>query len=178
MKKAFLEAGRIINTHGIRGEIKFEHWCDSPDVLKKVKVLYLDAEGTKPLHISASREHNRFLLIQFEEIDDLDKASAYKQRILYVSRDDIPLPEDSVFIDDLFGLPVYDANTGACYGKVTDVFNRGAGDIYEIKNGEKTYLFPAVPEFLVSVDTDDKIVINPPKGIFDSDEIKIEETNE
>lgn len=178
MKKAFLEAGRIINTHGIRGEIKFEHWCDSPNALKKVKTLYLDSNGTKPLHISSSREHNRFLLIQFEEINDLDTASAYKQRILYVSRDDIPLPNGSVFVDDLIGLPVYNADTNAFYGKITDVFNRGAGDIYEITNDKQTYLFPAVPEFLVNVDTDDKITILPPKGLFDDEGIKVENDTE
>ncbi len=164
-----MEAGRIINTHGIAGEVKFEHWCDSADVLKNVKVMYSDPEGKRPLNVSSVRMQNKFLLIRFAEIHDMNEAMRWKQKILYVSRDDIKVPEGSVFIEDLIGLPVTDDATGRRYGFISDVFNRGAGDIYEIKDGEKTYLFPAVSEFIVSADVESEIRIKPPKGIFDED---------
>jgi len=170
LKKEILEAGRIINTHGVRGEIKFEHWCDSPESLKGVKLLFLDAEGQKPLHITSVRTQNKFLLIKFEEINDLNTASLYKQRTLYVSRNDIKVSDGAVFIEDLIGLPVFDSETGRLYGHIKDVFNRGAGDIYEIEAENGSYLFPAVPEFLISVDTEKGVTIKPPKGIFDDEE--------
>ena len=90
---------------------------------------------------------NKFLLIRFAEIRDMNEAMRWKQKILYVSRDDIKVPEGSVLIEDLIGLPVVDDATGKEYGVITDVFNRGANDIYEIKGASGTYLFPAVSEF-------------------------------
>ncbi|MEA4831869.1 Ribosome maturation factor RimM [bioreactor metagenome] len=169
MIKQYLEAGRIVNTHGLSGEVKVEHWCDSAETALAIKQFFLDDRGIEALDVVNSRQQGTLLLISFDKIDHVDKAMALKNKTLYADRKNIPIPDGAVFISDILGLEVIDAATGKIYGKLTDVFNKGANDVYEIKSGEKTYLFPAVKEFIAKIDTSAGIFISPPKGIFDSE---------
>ncbi|MDD6313224.1 MAG: ribosome maturation factor RimM [Firmicutes bacterium] len=166
MKKQYLEAGRIINTHGVRGEVKFEHWCDDISSLDCVDVLWLDDRGESPLHITSRRRHQGFILFTFEEITSVEQARTFKTKTLFVNRDDLGLPEGTVFQADLIGLPVTDADSGTLYGHICDIYNRGASDIYEIQSGGRTYLFPAAKEFIVSTDSEKGVAVRPPKGLF------------
>lgn len=166
--KQFLPIGRIINTHGVRGEMKLDVWCDSFDSLKNVKTVYLDEAGEKPLTLKSRRIHGNFMLITVEGVDSLEAALRYKSKQLYAHRDLIPKAEGAYFIADLIGLTVYDNQSGEEIGKVTDVFNRGASDILEVKrqNGKEA-LIPMVKEFILSVDTEKGISVKVVEGLLD-----------
>lgn len=168
MKKQFLEAGKVLRTHGIRGEVRFMHWCDSPEVLKKVPVLYFDSQGTKPLKIVSRRLHGDMILFGFEGYDSPESARALVNRVLFADRDQLVVPEGATFISDLIGLDLIDDADGSIIGKITDVVNRGSCDLYlvDLGGGREEY-FPAVKEFIVSKDLDAGIRVRVPEGLFD-----------
>lgn len=143
-------------------------WCDGIDALKKVKTVFTDNEGKNALALTGKRIHGNFLLITLEGVESIEQAMRYKGKELYAKRGDIPKSEDSYFIADLIGLTVYNAQTNGIIGKVSDVFNRGAGDILEIKReGAKDALVPMVKDFMVKIQLDDGIYINVLEGLLD-----------
>lgn len=167
MKKQFLEAGRIVGTHGVRGEMRVEPWCDSAEFLKKLKRLYFD-EGRADAGLVASRVHKSFLLVRLEGVENATQADLYRGRVLYLDRNDVRLPENRYFVSDLIGLSVIDDATGTVYGTVQDVFETGANNVYRIAGpaGEE-YLFPAVDEMIARTDIDGgKLFVRPIPGIF------------
>lgn len=169
-KKQYLECAQIINTHGVRGDVKLESLCDSPKVLADLKRVFLKEAGVykeiKVLHTSIFKS---FVLATLEGVDDMDKAMALKGKTLYASRDDFHLEEGDYFIVDLIGLDVIDHESGKVYGRVTDVINRGASDIYVVKteNGER--MMPAVEEFVKAVDLDKGIFVKTIPGLLSDD---------
>lgn len=167
MKKQFLEAGRIVGTHGVRGEMRVEPWCDSAEFLKKIKHLYFD-EGRTDAGLLASRVHKSLLLIRLQGVESATQADLYRGRVLYLNRDDVRLPKNRYFISDLIGLSVLDDATGTVYGTVQEVFPTGANNVYRIVNekGEE-FLFPAVDEMIAKTDVDGgKLYVRPIPGIF------------
>ena len=169
-KKKYLECALIINTHGVRGDVKLESLCDTPKVLADLKRVFFSENGgyreVKVLHTSIFKS---FVLASLEGIDDMDKAMALKGKTLYASRDDFHLEEGDYFIVDLIGLDVIDHESGKVYGRVTDVINRGASDIYVVKteNGER--MMPAVEEFVKAVDLDKGIFVKTIPGLLSDD---------
>lgn len=168
MLSPFLQVGKILNVHGIAGELKFEHWCDSPAVLSKLSCLFWDAAGQEPVRLLSCRAHGRFLLLKLEGIRDPETARLYKNRVLYASRQDLPLEPGRVFIQDLIGLPLIDQDSAQTLGTIREVVDRGAGHLYLVKlcDGREEY-FPAVKEFICRVDLDKGVFVRVPKGLFD-----------
>ena len=167
MVKQFLEAGRIVGTHGVRGEMRVEPWCDSPEFLKKIKHLYFD-EGRTDAGLLSSRVHKSQLLIRLEGVDSATEADLYRGRVLYIDRSAGRLPKNRYFIEDLIGLTVVDDATGAVYGTVREVFATGANNVYRIENerGEE-FLFPAVDAMIAKTDIEaGKLFVRPIPGIF------------
>lgn len=165
----YLEAGRIINTHGTGGCVKIESWCDSPEILASLGTLYIKSGGSfLPLRIASSKVHKHMTLTKIEGTDTLDEAVRYKNTVVYACRGDIPKPEGSFFIADLLGLPVIDACSGEIYGKLTDVTDNGANGVYEVTkpDGKKAYI-PAVGEFIRETDLMRGIFIRPIKGMLE-----------
>ncbi len=154
--KQFLEIGKIVNTHGIGGEIKVQPWCDTPEVLTQFDVLYF--KDQTPLTILSSRVHKGCVIMRLKGIDTIEKATALRERILYMNRDDVELPEDLVFIQDIIGLSVYDQRLDRVMGTLKDVLTNPANDVYVIKDGDKQYLVPAVREFLKDVDVEKGVI--------------------
>ncbi len=170
MKKPYLPIGRVTTTHGVRGDVKLEHWCDSPEALRKVRTLYLDENGARPLTVKNIRQAGKFLLVAFEEYGNLNAALVLKMKTLYAAREDIVTDEDAVFIADLIGLPLVHDETEEKLGKVVDVVNYGAGDLYEVKtNDGKIRLIPAVGDFIRKIDTEEAVRILPIPGLLDDD---------
>jgi len=149
MKKRYLEAGKIVNTHGIKGEIKIQPWADSPDFLMGFKVLYVDE---KPLKVTGARVHKTCLIASFEGVDDVNEAMRLKNKVVFIDREDADLPEDVVFVQDIIGAQVK-TEDGTVIGTLKDVLNLPASDVYVIQ-GEREYMIPAVPEFVLSKDAD------------------------
>lgn len=168
-KKKYLEAGQIVATHGIRGEVRVQPWCDSPEVLSSLAVLYFN-EGKTPVKVR-SRSHKNIVIMKIEGVDTVNDAAALRGRILYLDRDDIKLDDGVYFIQDLIGLKVIDADTGQEYGMLTDVSPTGANDVYHIKTPDGEVLIPAIPSVVVETDIDAGIMrILPLKGMFDDED--------
>lgn len=166
-RKPFLEAGQIVGTHGVRGEVRVQPWCDSPEVFAPLKTLYWDAAGTQPVRVK-SRVHKNLALAKIEGVDTVQDAALLRGRILYLDRRDLDLG-DRYFIQDLVGLAVVDAESGTVYGELTDVSNTGANDIYHMRTPDgKEILIPVIPDIIRQVDIDGgRIAICPMKGLFD-----------
>ena len=168
--KQYLEAGKIVNTRGIAGEIKVESYCDSPAVFGKLKKVYFDDAGKVSAKITKAGVYDGYAYLKLEGVTTIEQAQKLKNRVIFADRDEIPKAKGSVFIADLIGLAVYDADTGVNYGKVAEVINRGASDIYRIVNGEKEYLIPAVKEFVVGIDLEKGVALRPIEGMIDAAE--------
>jgi len=166
-RKPFLEAGQIVGTHGVRGEVRVQSWCDSPEIFASLKTLYWDAAGTQPVRVK-SRVHKNLALAKLEGVDTVQDASVLRGRILYLNRRDLDLG-DRYFIQDLVGLSVVDADSGTVYGELTDVSNTGANDIYHMRTpDDREILIPVIPDIIRRVDIDGgRIAICPMKGLFD-----------
>ncbi len=170
MIKNYLELGQIVSTHGVKGEVRFDPWCDSPEFVKKFKTLYFDADGEKPVKVNSARPHGNIAILMLDGVTTVDEAKALRGTVLYMKRSDARLPRGSYFIQELIGCRVIDADNGKIYGEITDVIGTGANDVYCIKTASGEVLFPAVKEFIVSTDVEaGEVKVRPIKGIF-SDE--------
>lgn len=171
MRKEFLEAGKIVGTHGVRGELRVESWCDSPKVLTGIKTLYWNG-GETAVKVLGARMHKSLVLMKLEGVDSATQGDLLRGKVLYLARKDVKIPEGRYFIQDLIDMQVQDADTGTVYGKVREVFQTGANNVYRIagENG-KEYLFPAVEEMIAETDLDGGVIrVRPIAGIFDSEE--------
>ncbi len=169
MPKPYLEAGKIVGTHGVKGELRVEPWCDSPQFLTKLKTFYWDAQGTKPVRVLSARPHKNLLLVMLEGCSCASEGDALRGKILYLSRADIKLPRDRYFVQDIIGLSVVDADSGKKYGIVTDVLRTGANDVYQITGDDKQeYLIPVIPDVVIKTEIEEGILqIRPIRGIFE-----------
>lgn len=167
-KKTHLEVSKIINTHGVMGEIKLECRCDSPDILKNIPLFFIDGVKYTPQRVRVAA--GGFVLMKLCEINDLDAAMKVKNKLLYARREDIKKEPGSHFICDLIGLDVIDHNTGKVYGKLSDVQKFTVQELYYIKTADKTVIMPNVPEFVKEIDEERGIFITPIKGFFDGDD--------
>lgn len=168
MLKPFLEAGRIVGTHGVRGELRLEPWCDTAAFLSGFKTLYWQ-EGRTPVQVEAARPHKSLLLLKLEGVDTVEQAEALRGRIVYIARADASLPEGQYFQQDLLGCEVVDADTQRVYGTLTDIFPTGANDVYQVTGADgKNYLLPAIRQVVTAVEVaEGRIEIRPIRGIFD-----------
>lgn len=169
-KKQYLECAKIINTHGVRGDVKLESLCDSPEVLASLeRVFVLEGGKYREIEITHASVFKQFVLTKLEGVDDMDAAAAMKGTMLYASRDDFELGEGDYFIADLLGLPVIDNKDGKVYGKITDVINRGASDIYVISTPGGERMMPVVDEFVKRVDTESGVYVEVIPGLLTDD---------
>jgi len=141
--KQYLDAGTIVNTHGIRGEVRLLSCTDSPDFLLPFKTLYIDG---KPWKVKASRVHKSFLLVWFEGVEDVNAAMKLKGRAVQFDRADAVLEDGAYFLDDLVGFDVCD-EAGTSIGTLKEVQRYPGQDVYVV-TGERELLIPAVPAFV------------------------------
>ncbi len=171
----YLETGKIVNTHGVRGTVKAETWSDTPQTVMQLPCIYFKkGQAYLPIKILHASQHKSHVLLDLEGCTDLDQALQYKDTIFYADRNDISCKDGQYFIADLIGLSVFDFSTKQCYGTLSSVFNRGASDIYEIKmpNQKMAYL-PAVAEFVAKIDLKQGIFVTPIPGFFDEWEASV-----
>lgn len=149
-----LKVGIISSTHGIKGEVKVFPTTDDVQRFKKLKNVLLDSGKEKRnLKIQSVKFFKQFVILKFEEIDDINDVEKYKGSSLYVTRDQaVKLKKDEYFIADLIGLRVI-AEEEKLEGIIKDVMETGANDVYviELSNGREL-LLPAIKECVLSVD--------------------------
>lgn len=169
MLKQYLEAGKIVGTHGLKGEVRVEPWCDSAAFLCKFKKLYY-ADGTE-ISVVSAKVHKNIAILQFRNITKIEQADLLRGKIIYINRNDVRLPKNTHFIQDIIGIKVYDADSGKLYGDITDVLKTGANDVYQITNNGKDYLIPVISDVVIETDVENKTMkIRPIKGIFDDED--------
>lgn len=168
MKQNYLLCGKVINTHGVRGTLKVESYCDTPEVFASIGVLYFKkGEEYRAYPVRRTVRFGRMMLVELEGIDSLDLAVDFKNRELFARREDIPIEEGAVFLADLIGLPVTDADTGHVYGEVADVRESPAANLFVIKTEDgKEVLLPDVPAFISRADEEEGLFITPIEGFF------------
>ena len=172
MKKEYLEGGRVLNAHGVRGLLKAEAWCDSPKVLAAQKrIFFAEKDGTmKECKVTRGSVAAAFVLLGIEGVETREDAIALKNTVFYLKREDIPVPKGAYLIQDLIGLPVIDIDSGRVYGQVTDITEVPRGQMYTIKTESGDVLFPAVKEFVKEIRPDEGIYIRPIPGFFEDEE--------
>ena len=149
MELPFITAGQIVNTHGIRGEVKLLPQGVEADALAGCGTFYISG---KPYSRVASRIHKGCLLVRLKGIDDMDAALALKGKTVTVRREEVPLPEGEYFDEELAGLAARDAETGEALGTLAEVLHYPAHKIYVVRGGKDEYLVPAVPAFIAAID--------------------------
>ncbi|MDD6175294.1 MAG: ribosome maturation factor RimM [Firmicutes bacterium] len=166
--KPFLQIGKIVGTHGVRGELRVQPWCDSPAFLCRFRTFYLE-EGKSPVRVRSARVQKNLALVSLEGVDSIEQGDQLRGRILWIRREDAKLEPGKFFIQDLIGLTVRDADTGVCYGSLTDVISTGRTDVYEVTGGDKIpHLFPAIRDIVIKTDPESgEMLIRPIGGIFD-----------
>ena len=172
MIKDYLEIGQIVSTHGIKGEVRLNPWCDSPEFVKKFKILYRDEKGNNSFKIVSCRPHGNVAVLKIEGVDTVEEAQKLRNTILYMKRTDINLPEGKWFVSELIGCSVldYDDNN-ICYGKIKDIESYTANDVWYIETTDgKEVLIPAIKDVVIKCDVaNDVAYIRPLRGLFDED---------
>lgn len=170
--KKYLEIGEIVSTHGIAGEMKVYPWANSADELKKVKTVFLDENGERPMKVVSTRTHKSMLLLSVEGVDSVELARRYIGKTLWADRKEIKLEKGAHFIVDLIGLEVRDSRDGSHIGVVSDITNTGTQDIYHVRkdNGE-IRMVPGVEAFIKEIEIEKGYVsIEPIRGLLEDED--------
>ncbi|MBQ6831896.1 MAG: 16S rRNA processing protein RimM [Oscillospiraceae bacterium] len=146
MKLQYLEAGEIVTTHGVRGEVKILPWADSPEFLLDFNRVLI---GTKEYKMEQCRVQKSCNLVKLSGVDTMEDAQALRGKVIKVYREDAP--EGLIFAAELEGISVY--CEGVCIGELTQVLDYPGNKVYVVK-GEYEYMIPAVKQFVLSTDLD------------------------
>ena len=163
-----LEIGQIVNTFGIKGEVKVNPFTDDITRFDELKNVYVKIKGESKLYqIENVKYHKNMVLIKFKGIDNIETAEKLRNAFLEIDRKDaIPLEEGTYYIVDLIGLKVY-TDEGKLLGKVDDIYNTGGKDIYVVKDElGKQILLPGIDEVIKEVILDDKIIVHLIPGLI------------
>ena len=162
-----VKIGQITAPVGIRGEIRVFPYTDRESRFSDMKKIYV-GEGDDQYTVEKIRYDKGMVVIKFREVPDRNFSETLRGKNLYVERDQYVLDEDSYFLEDLMECSVF-SDEGIYLGKVINVIQNTYQDIYVIeKENGKSFLVPAVKEFIKSVDTTEKkIIIHPIEGLTD-----------
>lgn len=162
----FLNVGQIVNTHGVKGEVKVFPLTDDPMRFKRLKKVIIDNKEVKILSCKFQKDR---VILKLEGVDTMDDAIRLKTKYIKISREDaVKLPKDTYFITDLIGCSVFDTDETPL-GDVYDVIKTGSNDVYWVK-GKKELLIPVLKEIVLDIDVEaKKIVIKPVKEWQDED---------
>ena len=160
MTNPYLEAGKIVNTHGVRGEVRIVPWADSAEFLRRFRTFYIDGTAYKVLR---SRVHKSQLIAALEGVEDVNTAMALKNRVICIDRADAKLPEGRYFVQDLIGLDVK-SEDGAVLGQLAEVLDLPQGQVYVVR-GDREILIPDVPEFILNIDPETGFTVHLIEGM-------------
>lgn len=156
----YLLCAKIVGTHGVRGNVRLENYCDTPKILAGLKRLYYKkSDGSyEEYKVEKTSVQKDAVLAKLEGIDTLEDAIVLKGRELYADREDFRLRKGDYFVADQIGLSVIDEESDEIIGTVLEIMTGRIQDIYVIEdvNGG-TFMVPSVPDFIkkVSVEGDD-----------------------
>ena len=144
MKLQFIEAGEIVTTHGVRGEVKVLCWLDDPEMLCEFDRCRISGKEYKMTEVRVQKTCN---LVKLQGIDTMDAAQAMRGKVIELYREDID--DEVIFAAELIGMEVY--CNGEMIGKIKEVLDYPGNSVYVVK-GAREYMIPAVKEFILSTD--------------------------
>ncbi len=166
--KDILEIGQIVNTRGLRGEVKVNSFSQDSKRFEKLDVIYIKENNElKSYKIEKVTYNKNQVILKLENINHIDYAEKLRNKYIYVKKSQLEdLPEGVYYISDLIGLDVYDEKNNYL-GKVDDIFSTKSNDVYVIKNElGVNRLLPGTDEVIKNIDLDNKkIVVNLIKGL-------------
>jgi 16S rRNA processing protein RimM len=180
-----LLVGKVVKAVGLKGEMKVFPYCDYPEMFNDFKRLYIaekedyatanlkKAQTSENLYYTplSVRIQKEMVFIKLKNVNTIEDTEKIVGKFLFVTRDEIKLEKNSYFIRDLIGITVSDIDTGLVYGKITDVLQTGANDVYVVNdtnNGNLERLVPAIADVVISTDITGGIIkIRPLEGLFD-----------
>ena len=170
----FLNVGKIVNTQGIRGEVRVVSKTDFSEERYKVgNELFLFQENKQPLSliIKSHRKHKNFDIVSFENHPNINDVEKYRDGILKISKDVIgELEENAFYYHEIVGLEVYDEE-GELLGTIKEILSPGANDVWVIgqnKKGAKDILIPYIESVVKSVDVaGNRVDVEIPEGLLD-----------
>lgn len=166
MRDNLIEIGRIVNTHGIRGEVKVQPWCDDPYIFDELEYLIIDG---REYEVIKNRLHKNCQIIQLDGITSMNDAELMRNKIVKVERDALELPEGRYFVTDIEGLTVREEN-GRVLGVVDEVIKTGSNDVYSLKDtfNHKPILIPVIDGVIIETNIDEGyITVRLMKGLID-----------
>jgi len=164
-----LEIGQIVNTFGIKGQVKVVPFTDDITRFDYLKNVYVkNKKEKKQYEVEEVKYHKNFVLLKFKGINYMEEAETLRDSFLEVDREDaIPLEEDTYYIVDLIGLEVY-SDENKLLGKLEDIFNTGSNDIYVVKDElGKQILLPAISDVIKQINIEEgKIIVHLIEGLM------------
>ncbi|MDR2648628.1 MAG: ribosome maturation factor RimM [Clostridiales bacterium] len=147
--------GKILKPHGIKGEVKVLPSTDDPTRFERMDKARIEFENLPELYLDIEGvwTHKRFVTLKFKGVDGADAAERLRGgRITVTDREALPLEPDEYYVRDLYDMDVV-SYTGECLGKIVDVLETGANDVY-VARPEKggDILIPAVKQYIISID--------------------------
>ena len=168
-EESLVTVGQVVNTHGHKGEVRVWPLTDFLDRFKEKTSFIFDLNGKiRTLTVDQARIHKNMVVIRFTEIMDMSSAEELKGGYLKVTKSELAeLPQDAFFIFEIVGMDVETVG-GEMLGKVKDVLQAGAGDLYLVSGQEKDYMIPAVKDIVLRIDRENRLItVNPPEGLLD-----------
>lgn len=159
----YINVGKIVNTHGIRGEVRVQSTTDSPEerfTPGTKLVVEIDKNEYQPVTVKSHRVHKSFDLLTFEEFSNINDVEIFKNKMLKIDRESLPdLGEDLFYESDLLGLKVVNENQEEI-GKIKEVLYLPANDVWVVKRpNKKDLLLPVIESVILDVDIENKVIV-------------------
>ena len=168
MSEKMIRVGKIINCHGVKGDLVVLPLTDSIRRFKKLKSALLEMPGGRynDVTVLTAREHKGNVLITLEGIDDRNAAERLKNVYLCVRPEQAVKPKDAFFIFEIIGLDVYEGDKH--YGKVINVLQNSSTDLYEVKGEGESFYLPALKSVVQSISLEEgRMEVIIPDGLLD-----------
>lgn len=171
MVEEYISIGKILNTQGRHGAVRVLPLTDYPERFGEMSRVSVFVKGfRRALSIEEAYSYKKHIVMKFKEVPDINAAKELKGGLLKITRDElVALPKDSFYIFDIVNLDVYDS-AGRRLGKISEVLQTGANDVYVVETGGKPLLIPALKQVVREVDlTGRRMVVELPKGLTDDE---------
>ena len=168
-KLTHFRIGQIVNTQGLKGEVRVNPYVDDINRFDELENFYLDKNFNQEFEVERVRYKGNMVIMKIKGVDSVEMAERLKTKNLYVSRENsVDLDEDEFFIADLIGLDVFTV-AGEKVGTLKDVLQYSANDVYVVKgDNDKEYLIPSTLKFVPEINIEEKkMIIDPIKGMLD-----------
>jgi len=162
-----LEVGKIVNTHGLKGEVKVVPWTDYPEVFEDIKNVSL--KNGQNFKIKGVKYQKNNIILKLSGIDTIEDAEKLKNSILFAEKTELgELPDGVYYVADLLGLRVK-TDEGEILGTISDVINTGANDIYEVKREDKKpLLIPVIDDVVLNISIEDgEVLVHLMEGLLE-----------